>query len=106
MNSFQPPTMNGCSPPWPARWLPLERLRLWQQTQEQARRVQQIVDTMPEGVLLLDAQERVVLANPTAGAIWLPWPGPRSATSSPPGRSAVDGTAAAGDARLARNQRP
>ncbi|MBK7200116.1 ATP-binding protein [Candidatus Amarolinea dominans] len=45
----------------------LERLRLWQQTQEQARRVQQIVDTMPEGVLLLDAQERVVLANPTAG---------------------------------------
>jgi PAS domain S-box-containing protein len=43
-----------------------ERTRLLVQIQEQAQRVQQIVDTVPEGVLLLDAQGCVVLANPTA----------------------------------------
>ncbi|HNT73913.1 MAG TPA: response regulator [Anaerolineae bacterium] len=32
--------------------------------QEQAQRLQQIIDTVPEGVLLLDAQCRVILANP------------------------------------------
>ncbi len=41
-----------------------ERARFLAQTQEQVRRVQQIVDTVPEGVLLLDAQARVVLTNP------------------------------------------
>ncbi|MBK9233830.1 MAG: GAF domain-containing protein [Anaerolineae bacterium] len=61
----------------------LERLRLWQQTQAQARRVQQIVDTVPEGVLLLDAQGGWCWLTRRLAAIWLPWPGPRSATSSP-----------------------
>ncbi|MDY6876274.1 MAG: response regulator [Chloroflexota bacterium] len=41
-----------------------ERERLLAQVQEQARRVQQIVDTVPEGVLLLDADGQVVLTNP------------------------------------------
>ena len=43
-----------------------ERERLLAQIQEQAQRIQQIIDTVPEGVLLLDADERVVLANPVA----------------------------------------
>lgn len=34
------------------------------QIREQARQVQQIVDTVPEGVLLLDAARRIILANP------------------------------------------
>jgi PAS domain S-box-containing protein len=41
-----------------------ERERLLAQIQEQAQRTQQIVDTVPEGVLLLDDDARVVLANP------------------------------------------
>ncbi len=44
-----------------------ERARLLVQIQEQAQQVQQIVDTMPEGVLLLDADAQVILANPVAG---------------------------------------
>ncbi|MBK6429260.1 PAS domain S-box protein [Candidatus Amarolinea dominans] len=44
----------------------MHRLQLWQETQEQARRVQQIVDTVPQGVLLLDADGRIVQANPMA----------------------------------------
>ena len=43
-----------------------ERARLLAQIQEQAQRVQQIVDTVPEGVLLLNADEQVILANPVA----------------------------------------
>jgi len=43
-----------------------ERARLLAQIQEQAQQVQQIIDTMPEGVLLLDADEQVILANPVA----------------------------------------
>ena len=47
-----------------------ERDRLLAQIQEQAQRVRQIMDTVPEGVLLLDAGGaagwRVVLANPVA----------------------------------------
>jgi signal transduction histidine kinase/ActR/RegA family two-component response regulator len=39
------------------------RDRLLGQLQEQAQRVQQIMDTVPEGVLLLDADQQVVLAN-------------------------------------------
>lgn len=42
-----------------------ETERLLKQTQEQAQQVQQIMDTVPEGMLLLDAHCRVVLANPT-----------------------------------------
>jgi PAS domain S-box-containing protein len=41
-----------------------ERTRLLAQIQEQAQRMQQIVDTVPEGVLLLDSDGRIVLANP------------------------------------------
>ena len=43
-----------------------ERAQLLAQIQEQAQQVQQIVDTVPEGMLLLDADGRVVLANPVA----------------------------------------
>ncbi len=43
-----------------------ERARLLTEIREQARRVQQIVDTVPEGVLLLDRECRIGLANPTA----------------------------------------
>jgi len=43
-----------------------ERLRLLEKTDAQARQVQQIVGTVPEGVLLLGADWRVLLANPTA----------------------------------------
>jgi len=43
-----------------------ERARLLAQIQEQAQQVQQIIDTMPEGVLLLDTDGQVILANPVA----------------------------------------
>jgi two-component system cell cycle sensor histidine kinase/response regulator CckA len=41
-----------------------ERERLMQEIQEQAHRVQQIMDTVPEGVILLDNAGQVLLANP------------------------------------------
>ena len=41
-----------------------EREHLLNQIQEQAHQLQQIVDTVPEGVILLDGKARVVLANP------------------------------------------
>jgi two-component system cell cycle sensor histidine kinase/response regulator CckA len=41
-----------------------ERERLLVQVREQAQRVQHIVDTVPEGVILLDPDLRVLLANP------------------------------------------
>ncbi len=43
-----------------------ERKRLLTQVQAQAQRVQQIIDTVPEGVLLLDQERRVALVNPVA----------------------------------------
>ena len=43
-----------------------ERARLLAQIQEQAQRVRQIIDTVPEGVLLLDADGQVILVNPVA----------------------------------------
>jgi PAS domain S-box-containing protein len=43
-----------------------ERERLLAQIQEQAQRVQLILDTAPEGVLLLDADQKIVLVNPVA----------------------------------------
>ena len=43
-----------------------ERARLLAQIHGQAQQVQQIIDTMPEGMLLLDADGRVVLTNPVA----------------------------------------
>ncbi|MCI0577115.1 MAG: response regulator [Chloroflexi bacterium] len=44
----------------------IENARLLQRTQEQARQVQRIINTVPEGVLLLDVGQRVLLANPAA----------------------------------------
>ncbi|MEJ2570011.1 MAG: substrate-binding domain-containing protein [Anaerolineales bacterium] len=41
-----------------------QRLRLLERIQEQVRQVQQIIDTVPEGVLLLDQNGHVILANP------------------------------------------
>ncbi len=46
----------------------LETRLLLEKTQEQARQVQEIMDTMPEGVLLLDHDQRIVLMNPAAQA--------------------------------------
>jgi signal transduction histidine kinase/GAF domain-containing protein len=43
-----------------------ERERLLAQIQEQVQQVQQIINTVPEGVVLLDAAERVILVNPVA----------------------------------------
>ena len=40
-----------------------ERARLLTQVQEKAQQMQQIVDTVPEGVLLLDIERRVLLTN-------------------------------------------
>jgi GAF domain-containing protein len=44
----------------------VERFNLLAQTQEQARQVQLIIDTVPDGVLLLDPERHVLLANPAA----------------------------------------
>jgi PAS domain S-box-containing protein len=41
-----------------------QRTELLAQVREQARRVQQILDTVPEGVILLDGSRQVVQANP------------------------------------------
>jgi two-component system cell cycle sensor histidine kinase/response regulator CckA len=46
------------------RQVEAEREQLLVQVQEQGQRVQEIMDTVPEGVLLLDSNCRVVLANP------------------------------------------
>jgi signal transduction histidine kinase/CheY-like chemotaxis protein len=43
-----------------------ESRRLLDRTRRQARQVDQILDTVPEGMLLLDAKQRIVLANPLA----------------------------------------
>lgn len=45
-----------------------ERDRLMGRLQKQARRMQMLIDTVPEGVLLLDARCHVMLANPRADA--------------------------------------
>ncbi len=44
----------------------IRRATLHEQVAAQARRVQQIVDTVPEGVVLLDVHGQVLLANPAA----------------------------------------
>jgi PAS domain S-box-containing protein len=43
-----------------------ERLRLADQVREQARQMEHILETVPAGVLLLDAEGRIVEANPVA----------------------------------------
>ncbi|NIP26230.1 MAG: PAS domain-containing protein, partial [Phycisphaerae bacterium] len=44
----------------------LRRSILYEQVQVQARHVQQIVDTVPEGMLLLNEEREIVMANPVA----------------------------------------
>jgi GAF domain-containing protein/CheY-like chemotaxis protein len=44
----------------------VERIALLERIQENAQQVQHIIDTVPEGVILLDEDIRVVLANPVA----------------------------------------
>ncbi len=44
----------------------LQNARLLQETQRKARQVQRILDTVQDGILLLDASYRVELANPAA----------------------------------------
>ena len=44
----------------------VETRRLLQQTQQQARQMQRIIDSVPEGVLVLDMEKRLVMANPVA----------------------------------------
>ncbi len=44
----------------------IQRIHLLEQTRVQAQQVQQIINTVPEGVFLLDASKRIVLANPAA----------------------------------------
>ncbi len=48
------------------RQIETEREQLLIQLREQIQRVQQIIDAVPEGVLLLDAEGHVALANPIA----------------------------------------
>lgn len=43
-----------------------ERERLLTQIQDQARQVQQIIHSVPDGMLLLDAKRRILLVNPAA----------------------------------------
>jgi len=45
-----------------------ERARLRAQLEEQARRMQRLIDTVPDGVLLIDGMGAVLLANPAAQA--------------------------------------
>lgn len=46
-----------------------ERLNLLTKTQEQASQMQRIMDTVPEGVFLLDADGEILTANPAALAL-------------------------------------
>ena len=48
----------------------IENARLYQHIQTQAERVQRILDTMPDGVYLLDREKRILMAN-TAGRSFL-----------------------------------
>lgn len=50
------------------RQLAAERLQLLIQIQEQTQRIQQTIDAVPDGVLLLDDSDKIVLANPVAEA--------------------------------------
>jgi two-component system cell cycle sensor histidine kinase/response regulator CckA len=43
-----------------------ERLRLLGKIHEQAQQIQQMMDTVPEGMLLLDPEGQIVVANPVA----------------------------------------
>ena len=45
-----------------------ERIRLLEKTRQQAQQVAEIIRTVPEGVVLLDADGRILTANPAASA--------------------------------------
>jgi two-component system cell cycle sensor histidine kinase/response regulator CckA len=49
-----------------------EREKLLDQVRAQAGRIQQIMDTVPQGVLLISVDGRIILANPTAERHLLP----------------------------------
>ena len=60
-----------------------ERARLQAQLEAQARQIAQIMDAVPEGVLLLDADGHVLMANPSgAPAVWRSWPARTPASRS------------------------
>jgi two-component system, cell cycle sensor histidine kinase and response regulator CckA len=44
----------------------IENARLYEQTQTHAEQIEQIIRSVPDGVLLLDGQQRILLANPVA----------------------------------------
>lgn len=46
--------------------LAADRLHLLERIQEQAKQLQETINTVPEGVLLLDSNGRIMLANPVA----------------------------------------
>jgi two-component system cell cycle sensor histidine kinase/response regulator CckA len=46
----------------------LYRVTLSEQTQAQARQLQHVMDTVPEGLLLLDSERRIQLMNPAAAS--------------------------------------
>jgi len=46
----------------------IRRAGLYQRTLEHAREVEQIIETVPDGMLVLDRENRIVLANPAARA--------------------------------------
>jgi len=46
-----------------------QRLRLLERIREQMRQVQQIIDTVPEGMLLLNQNDCVILANPAGEVV-------------------------------------
>ncbi len=47
----------------------IERLRLLRQVQQQAEQLQRILETVQEGIFVLDDESRIVLANPVARQI-------------------------------------
>ncbi|MBN1582515.1 MAG: response regulator [Anaerolineae bacterium] len=71
------------------------------QIQEQARRVQRIINTVPEGVILLDADRRVVLTNPVAESDLAVLTGTQAKASQPRDLSIPD---RAHSGRLVRTQ--
>ncbi len=61
----------------------LENIRLFAETRQRAARLQTLINSLPEGVLLLDSDDRVILSNPV-GDEMLSWLG--AATDAPLGQ--------------------
>ena len=80
-----------------------ERERLLEQVRGQARKTRQIMDTVPVGVFLLDADRRVLLANPLAeDHLKILVPGDVDAPLTHLGGCALEDLLAASDATPAR----